>query len=788
MHSKLCLTGESGIALFGLESIMSTGYTYREFINDKGNSITIPFSDGVAQATMRPGYYEVSKNLLDGYKNILAKAASVDSYETEFNGKSSKAVEITINETVSGSFGGSTDIDFFKFNVDAPQKIDVSFAYMPSAGLGTLSHSGDYQVVYAAAILYHDEDGDGVLGEGETDPYFTKLITSHGSQSISLGDTGDYHLSLLPGAFLGSSTYLKFSSADYRFIIETDAPTTTTYSVPETGLNVEHQGAGIIINANVDVLTISDSISVDNYGTGQTTITATGAVKSESGDGVSVYNGYYAKDLTISVNDVEGSRGVYADNRATGITTIVVNGDVIGTNLSGIEIAGAAEVFISVEAGATVTGDIGVLQTELGFLGTGDTYLVVHGSVTGRSGTAIQFEDGENQVILYDNAKITGTIDGGTGSDTASFSVAKSAVDTFTYNEITETAVVTVDSTVTTFKDFEYFKFSDDTSAMTTAAAVTTLTKVILTESIGALSVVNSGTSTAPVLDFYLDSSKDPGDAGVTSIHVVLKFDPTHASFTSFSFDSGLLGAANEASAADGTITFGAIALTPASTDKPLFKMTMEDLDSTNDFSVTVSDLNVDGSTLEGSTLVVGSPPSHTATTSVVTRDGATISDVDVVMSDGTNSSSYKSAADGSVSGTLTSGSASTIEASLAYSSSTKAVSSQDALDALKLSVGMTTAAGTKTAFDFISADFNQDGKVSSQDALAILKNSVGFPTTGQAKWVFVDTNGDYSGVSKSNTSYTEGVSIAELSADTTVGLTGILIGDVNDSYSGLIA
>ena len=182
------------------------------------------------------------------------------------------------------------------------------------------------------------------------------------------------------------------------------------------------------------------------------------------------------------------------------------------------------------------------------------------------------------------------------------------------------------------------------------------------------------------------------------------------------------------------------------------------------------------------------STTSHAVTTSVVTRDGSKIADADVVMSDGANSSSYKSAADGSVSGALTSGSASTVTGSLAYSSSTKAISSQDALDALKLAVGMNTAAGTKTAFDFISADFNQDGKVSSQDALAILKYSVGLSTPEQAKWVFVDTNGDYSGASKSNTSYTEGVSIAELSADTTVGLTGILIGDVNDSYSGLIA
>jgi len=219
-----------------------------------------------------------------------------------------------------------------------------------------------------------------------------------------------------------------------------------------------------------------------------------------------------------------------------------------------------------------------------------------------------------------------------------------------------------------------------------------------------------------------------------------------------------------------------------------IYELTTEDVGSTISVRVNYTDeMGTDEFLISEMTSLIFSKL-KTIQTSVVTRDGSKIADVDVVMSDGTNSSSYTSAADGSVSGSLTSGSASTVTGSLAYSSSTKAISSQDALDALKLSVGMTTSAGTKTAFDFISADFNQDGKVSSQDALAILKNAVGLPTTEQAEWVFVDTNGDYSGVSKSNTSYTEGVSIADLTADTSVGLTGILIGDVNDSYSGLIA
>jgi hypothetical protein len=561
-----------------------------------------------------------------------------------------------------------------------------------------------------------------------------------------------------------------------------------------------HYGIGVLnYGTNIDIATTGDVTSADrgiyavNYGSGSTTISSSGSVKASFNQsdetynqaGIEAYNASSTTDIKITAKNVEAlTHGIFAKNLGSGTTEISVSGNIVGhgSGAEGIHTFGSGAT-VTVLTTASVRGTAEGIETD----SKADT-VTVKGSVTGLNGTAILLGGGNDTVNLGATAKITGTIDGGTGSDTASFSISKSAVDSFTYDDTTKTAVVTVDSTVTTLKDFEYFKFSDDTSAMTTAAAVTTLTKVILTESIGALSVVNSGTSTAPVLDFYLDSSKDPGDAGVTSIDVVLKFDPTHASFTSFSFDSGLLGAANEASAADGTITFGAIALTPVSTDKPLFTMTMEDLDSTNDFAVTVSDLNIDGSVLEGSTLVVGSPSSHAVTTSVVTRDGSKIADADVVMSDGTNSSSYKSTADGSVSGSLTSGSASTVTGSLAYSNSTKAVSSQDALDALKLSVGMTTAAGTKTAFDFISADFNQDGKVSSQDALSILKYSVGLTTPEQAKWVFVDTGGDYSGVSKSNTSYTDGVSIAELSADISVSLTGILIGDVNDSYSGLIA
>lgn len=97
----------------------------------------------------------------------------------------------------------------------------------------------------------------------------------------------------------------------------------------------------------------------------------------------------------------------------------------------------------------------------------------------------------------------------------------------------------------------------------------------------------------------------DANDVGVNALDVILTFDPTAASFTSFSYANGFIGAANEGSSADGNITFGAIAISGISTDNPLFTMTMSDLDSSADFLLTVSDLNVDGSILDGSTLIV---------------------------------------------------------------------------------------------------------------------------------------------------------------------------------------
>ena len=106
-------------------------------------------------------------------------------------------------------------------------------------------------------------------------------------------------------------------------------------------------------------------------------------------------------------------------------------------------------------------------------------------------------------------------------------------------------------------------------------------------------------------------------------------------------------------------------------------------------------------------------------------------------------------------------------------------VSVRDALDALRISVGMTKSDGNLVPNDYISADFNKDGKVSVVDALEILKYSINMDVT-QAQWVFLEGDTDVSSVGRRDVNYSEDliVNFSDLNSDQDI--TGILLGDVN--------
>jgi len=162
------------------------------------------------------------------------------------------------------------------------------------------------------------------------------------------------------------------------------------------------------------------------------------------------------------------------------------------------------------------------------------------------------------------------------------------------------------------------------------------------------------------------------------------------------------------------------------------------------------------------------------------------VSEVSLLRSDETSVMYFSD--EGAVSFEKEFGSTISLSAYYGYDADSRSITSQDALDALRLAVGLHTSAGTKLAFDYVSADINEDGKVTSSDALEILKFSVGLPAEHHAKWVFLDRNADYSEIGKDNTNYSNLVTLEDISADTSINFIGVLIGDVNNSYNDFIA
>ena len=117
------------------------------------------------------------------------------------------------------------------------------------------------------------------------------------------------------------------------------------------------------------------------------------------------------------------------------------------------------------------------------------------------------------------------------------------------------------------------------------------------------------------------------------------------------------------------------------------------------------------------------------------------------------------------------------------------AITSADALAALKIAVSINPNAGTGSAqlalspFQIMAADANQDGKVTSADALAILKMAVHMTNAVPPEWMFVEETRDLSGITRTTAAWDHNIT-ANVQGDTTVNLAGFIKGDVNGSWT----
>ena len=120
------------------------------------------------------------------------------------------------------------------------------------------------------------------------------------------------------------------------------------------------------------------------------------------------------------------------------------------------------------------------------------------------------------------------------------------------------------------------------------------------------------------------------------------------------------------------------------------------------------------------------------------------------------------------------------MEASLSYP-----LTAADALDALKMSVGLSPSAASGrdiTVAEYIAADVNADGSVFASDALNILKASVGLGlgTSNGPSFAIIDDSADYTGLDELNVDYSSIITLNDIQDDQTLDLGLILLGDVN--------
>ncbi|MCC5983993.1 MAG: hypothetical protein JJU42_06480 [Rhodobacteraceae bacterium] len=100
-----------------------------------------------------------------------------------------------------------------------------------------------------------------------------------------------------------------------------------------------------------------------------------------------------------------------------------------------------------------------------------------------------------------------------------------------------------------------------------------------------------------------------------------------------------------------------------------------------------------------------------------------------------------------------------------------------DALDVLRLAVGLEPSFGPATPEAFIAADMDGNGQIDVFDALEVLRAAVGLDSAHGPRWIFMDS-ASLPEMDRTSVDHDPGIAIADLDADMTgLELTGILTG-----------
>jgi hypothetical protein len=137
---------------------------------------------------------------------------------------------------------------------------------------------------------------------------------------------------------------------------------------------------------------------------------------------------------------------------------------------------------------------------------------------------------------------------------------------------------------------------------------------------------------------------------------------------------------------------------------------------------------------------------------------------------------------EGDFSFSLSGGASGTLQATRAVQDDDPQTTILDALNILRMAVGITPSFGEAKAQNFIAADLTGDGQVTVLDALEALRAAVGIQSANAPRWVFFDAATDFEGLnlSATNTHVPQGVAINPMeAAQSGVDMVGILLGNM---------
>lgn len=127
-----------------------------------------------------------------------------------------------------------------------------------------------------------------------------------------------------------------------------------------------------------------------------------------------------------------------------------------------------------------------------------------------------------------------------------------------------------------------------------------------------------------------------------------------------------------------------------------------------------------------------------------------------------------------------------TLSANKEYNALHDAVTSADALAALKIAVGLTPNEDGSTVlpYQYLAADVTHDGRVRSTDALAILKMAVGYEGAPENTWIFVaEDEALAASMNRKAVDWSLEKIDVTLDTDIQLDLIGIVRGDVDGSW-----